>query len=747
MQTHHERGEPPGGVRPVGGLAMGGEIGGQSFSHRASVYSESTVCQVEGTRIYKATEEFHAAGLCVIPLAARSKRPALASWKVYQTRRPDSSERWTWFGENPERNLGIVCGGISGNGTGKSLAVLDFDDPGAYETFAQDHPEVVSSTWVVRTGGGGVHVYLSIPGHVSTGKIVGGDLKAEGGYVLAPPSIHPNGTPYQWIHKGDTILEVKSLAALGIGSKANTKGPAPAIEGMIPEGERNATLASLGGTMRRRGMSEGAILSALIAENFHRCDPPLAQTEVRAIAKSVAKYEPTAKPGRAPTGEHLTDLGNARRLVALHGADLRYCFPWSRWIVWGGTRWSADDSGEVHRRAKSTVATIYGEASRSTDEDARKAIAKHAMRTEASQKLQAMIALARSELGIPVLPKDLDTHRWLLNLQNGTLNLRTATLQPHSQANMITKLAPVEYDPSARCPLWLAFLDRIMGGKEALIGFLQRAIGYALTGDVSERALFILYGTGANGKTTFLNVVSALLGEDYAQQTPTETLLVKRFGSAIPNDVARLRGARLITAQETAEGRRLAESLVKQMTGGDKLTARFLRAEFFEFRPEFKIFLATNHKPVIRGTDKAIWDRIRLIPFNVTIPEHEQDKHLAEKLEAELPGILCWALDGCSAWQRDGLGAPQEVKQATASYREEMDVIADFLKDCCVMTPNAVATKGESYVAYTKWCEGAGERALAKRVFGKRIRERGIREDKTGKGHVWCGIGLLGAEQ
>jgi hypothetical protein len=251
-----------------------------------------------------------------------------------------------------------------------------------------------------------------------------------------------------------------------------------------------------------------------------------------------------------------TDLGNARRLVQLHGADLRYCHPWKRWFVWDARRWAKDDTGEVMRRAKDTVRLIYAEATNIPDEDGRKAVAKHAMRSEGVQRLRAMITLGESEPGIPVLPIGLDRDPWRLNVLNGTLDLRTGELRPHSRSDHITKLAPVYYDPAATCPLWLSFLDHIMGGNAELVRFLQRAVGYSLTGDTSEQVVFIFYGTGANGKTTLLKTVGSMVG-DYGQQTPIDTLMVRR-GNTIPNDVARLRGARFVTAVEAEEGQRLA---------------------------------------------------------------------------------------------------------------------------------------------------------------------------------------------
>jgi len=444
-----------------------------------------------------------------------------------------------------------------------------------------------------------------------------------------------------------------------------------------------------------------------------------------------------------PIEAQKSDQGNAMRLVHRHGQDLLYCHPWKKWLVWDGRRWQRDNTAEVVRRAKETVRSIYAEAEEVADENERKALRKHAIRSENEPHIRRMIKLADSEPGIPVLPNELDADRWLLTCLNGTLDLRTGELGEHQREDRITKLAPVEYDPKAPAPTWDAFLQRIMDGNEDLIAFLQRAVGYSLTGDVSERVLFLLYGRGANGKTTFLETVRALLG-DYAQRTPMETLLAKRGGS-IPNDVARLRGARFVSASESEEGKRLNEPLIKELTGGDTISARFLYGEYFEFKPQCKMWLATNHKPVVRGTDKAIWDRIQLIPFAVTIPEAEQDKHFGEKLKAELAGILAWAVKGCLDWQENGLGVPGEVKRATEGYREEMDTVGNFIKDCCVVSPTAVVGSKEFNETYCKWCEENGERPLSQKKVGTQLRERGFTKDRNSKtGRIeWYGLGLL----
>jgi len=403
---------------------------------------------------------------------------------------------------------------------------------------------------------------------------------------------------------------------------------------------------------------------------------------------------------------YCTDVGNAKRLVKQHGATLRYCYPFSNWLSWDGKRWQVDDTGEAARRAKDTIARVRIEAALQKDKATRDALWNHAKISESDAKLRAMLSQAQSEVGIAIKPDDLDSNPFLLTANNGTLNLQNGDLRPHRQTDLITKLAPVDYDPQAECPLWEAFLATIMGSKPGLINFLRRAIGYSLTGDTSERALFIMYGSGANGKSTALETIRALLG-DYAARTPAETLLARR-DNAIPNDVAKLKGARFVSASETDEGRRLAEAQIKDLTGGDTISARFMRAEWFDFKPECKLWLSTNHRPVVRGTDKAIWDRLKLIPFDVRIPEEKQDRKLLSKLKAELPGILAWAVRGCLEWQAEGLGVPDEVRNATGDYQSEMDVLAAFIADCCVLTPNAQASATSLYQSYKRWCDDSG---------------------------------------
>jgi putative DNA primase/helicase len=458
----------------------------------------------------------------------------------------------------------------------------------------------------------------------------------------------------------------------------------------------------------------------------------------------VAALEDYGERGGIPfTDFKRTDLGNSERFIVRHGVEILYCYAWGKWLVWTGPRWERDEGGKVYRLAKATVRSMYQEAAEAEDEGERKALAQHATRSEAEARIRAMLELAKSEE--PVSPEELDARPWLLNVQNGTVDLRSGILRPHRQEDLITKLAPFEYDPDATAPTWEAFLEQILPDEE-LRAFVQRAVGYSATGDTSEQCMFINHGAGANGKSTFQEAIAAALG-DYAMRAPTEMLLARRT-SGIPNDVARLKGARFVAASETEEGRRLAESLIKDLTGQDTITARFMRAEWFDFKPTHKLWLSTNHKPEIRGTDNAIWRRIRLIPWTVTIPPEEQDKKLPAKLRDELPGILAWIMQGCLDWQRNGLRPPEEVRRATGRYRAEMDVLAAFIDGECIVAEHATATAKALYSAYKAWCEEFGERPETQRRFGGRLKERGFENGKITagphKGYVeWYGIGLV----
>jgi len=432
-----------------------------------------------------------------------------------------------------------------------------------------------------------------------------------------------------------------------------------------------------------------------------------------------------------------TDLGNAKRLVKLHGKDLHFCHDWAKWLIWSGYRWKIDHTNEVERLAKDTAKYIHAEASESNNNEERKALSKWANQSESDYRISAMLNLTKSEPGIPVTPDQLDANGWLLNVKNGTINLKNGEIYPHKREDLITKLANITYDHNATYYTFMKFLHEILDNES--INFIQSAIGYSLTGDVSEQALFFLHGSGANGKSTLLNVIRNMLG-DYAKFTDPELLTLKE--NCHPTGRADLMGVRLAITVETEEGKQLAETFVKQITGEEKMKARFMKQDFFEFNITSKIWLAANHKPVIRGTDYAIWRRIHLIPFNTTIPKKQQDKKLAEKLNKELSGILNWAILGCLNWQENGLEVPEEVASATQKYKNEMDTIGNFISEYCTENQKYKIKASTLYEEYKKWCGENGEVPLSTKFFGIKLAEKGLTKKREIAGFFYIGIGL-----
>jgi putative DNA primase/helicase len=435
-----------------------------------------------------------------------------------------------------------------------------------------------------------------------------------------------------------------------------------------------------------------------------------------------------------------TDATNAQRLYREHGKDIRYNAAWKKWVVWNGSHWEIDEGALIHTKGLETVRNIYDEVLKTDDYRERIEIEKYAMLSESMRRREAFVRAASFIKELNITSDDLDPNPWLLNVKNGTINVTTGEFWEHRQEDMITKIANVEYKPDADCPLWKQFIREIMNFKADIINFVQTAAGWALTGDTSEQTLFILFGSGANGKSTFLNTIMYLLG-DYALATPTETFMRKN-GDQNTNDLARLRGTRFVTTTEAEQGRRLSEPLIKKITGNDQMTARFLYGEFFNFMPTFKIFMATNHKPVIKGTDYGIWRRIKLIPFTTRITEEKQDKHLELKLREEASGILNWLLEGTKRWKKERLIVPLDILNATDEYRGEMDIIGNFLKECCTQTPGATIRIREFFKAYQEWCEENNEHAVSERFLGLRMKEMGFERTRTADARYWLGLTL-----
>jgi putative DNA primase/helicase len=435
----------------------------------------------------------------------------------------------------------------------------------------------------------------------------------------------------------------------------------------------------------------------------------------------------------------LTDAGNAECFAARHGDSVRFVHGWGRWLLRARPRWALDDRGEVRELMVETVRHRFAEAALAEDLEERKRITKHALASERRDRIMAALDLASSKAPIASVPDDLDRDPLLFNVENGTIDLSTGRLRPHDPADLITKLARVAYDPAATAPRWEAFLRQVIPDA-AVREYLQRAVGYGLTGSVAEHVLFFLFGTGRNGKSTFLEVLLELLG-DYAKAAPHNLLLATKQDRHAA-EIATLMGFRFVTAVEAGEGRSWDEAKVKHLTGGDTVSARWMHGNPFTFKPSHKFWVAANHKPRVTGTDLGFWRRVHLIPWTVTIPEEDVDKNLSAKLRAELPGILRWAVEGCVAWQREGLRPPPAVVAATKDYRSGEDVIGAFLDDRCIREPAGRVVSSVLYRVFREWVEANGERHMTARAFGDALEERGL-ERKKANGQRWIvGVSL-----
>ena len=674
-------------------------------------------------------------GFAVFPCKPRGKPPLTASG--YKDSSRDEAQIRAWWQDWPAANVGIDCGS-------SDILVLDVDGTEGEASLA-DIGVALEAGIEVSTGKGR-HLYFQANGKTYKNAVAikpGLDIRCAGGSVIAPPSIHESGREYAFTTDAELsaipawleeLLEPFERNTGDVVSRHTTDElDEPGAD--IPDGMRSAQLTSIAGTMRRRGMTRESIEAALLLENTKRCKPPLAREEVAKIAESVSQYD---------VGEELfnrTDAGNAERLAYKFAHEIRYRFETNQWLVWNERFWQPDREASIVLRARDVARDMYEQAWRLDDKAEAKELASFALKSEGRQRLAAMVDIAKSI--VPIAIADLDADPMLLNVENGIVDLRTGELKPPDKLAYITKSAGVRYDTSVGAPRWERFLGEIFDGNAELIQFVQRAVGYSLTGDIREQCLFILHGTGSNGKSTFIETLLALLG-DYANQTPPETVMAttRQSGQASP-ELAMLPGLRMLATVETDEDRKLNESLIKQLTGGDTLIARKLFSDYFDFRPAFKLWFATNHLPNITGTDHAIWRRIRKISFDVTIPDDDQDKALPAKLRDELPGILNWAILGALEWQRIGLDPPLQVMQATSEYRRSMDVIGDFLADRVEDAAGIPTPKSRFYQVYEDWCRDNGETPLTQRALSLKLRERGYAEQRLTAGvRAWKDVNV-----
>jgi putative DNA primase/helicase len=629
--------------------------------------------------------------------------------------------------------------------------MLDVDAPELQQAIQDETGQVFPETFTVASNKG-MHFYFK---HTAASQSLGKniqlkdktgnvrcDIKVHNSYVVAPGSIHPCGKPYEVLNNAD-IVEAPDWLVTWIKTQHQhaeaDQEQADLNEPKVKEGGRNTFLFARVCKLRTSSLSKSEALIALGAINKDTCLPPLEETELSKIVESAYSYKPT---DNADLPSH-TDLGNAQRLVAAEGKDIKHCYKNKSWYVWDDTKWSKDENGEIQRRAKKTVKAMLHEAADLDDKECKTLVA-HEQTSESEARLNSMVSLARSEKGVSVQLTDFDTDPMLFNCMNCTIDLNTGNPREHRRVDLISKIAPFKYDAKAECPTWQGFLSTVTEGNGELMDYLQRCVGYSLTGQTIEHALFLLYGNGANGKSTFLEVLRHVFG-DYSQTADFGSFLFST-GQPVRNDLAKLNGARFVTASESDSSRRFDETVIKQMTGGDTITARFLYGEHFEFAPQFKLWLGTNHKPPIRGQDEGVWRRFRLIPFTVSIPPDKQDHALKSKLMLEASGILNWALDGLAQWQAKGLQEPEIVKDSTKEYRENQDAIGQFLTAECLVGKHFKSPARSLYNTYKGWATLTGEYELSERAFSNVLGERGFKKTRDGSGMWWNGVTAIPEE-
>lgn len=725
-------------------------------------------------------------GRCSCPnLECKSpgKHPIPNAWQDRAT--VDPAQIDSWWREYPNASVGIV----TGVGSGFFAFDVDVTKGADLDAFQAQHG-ALPVTLTALTGSGGYHVLFKHPGgylpnsasHLGHGL----DIRGDGGFIVAAPSLHASGRRYSWLNPEDQIAEAPAWLLTLI---RRPKAATPGVGGRVAEGGRNDALTRLAGRLRAMDCDEAELEAALLAFNDSRCTPPLSESEVRRIALSVSRYQPAPvgvwDPSLDPDPEPAldyevdeTDIGNALRLERKHGRNLRYVCDWGEWLVWRNHRWEVDDEA-ARRLAQDTAISIQAEVAElqaqvdsaaaevrqlqpmAFESDAQgptpehaaamrraEAIAarlgslrKHAKESRNSHRINAMLTEARVRSFMAIDSSDLDTDPLILGVPNGVLDLQRGTLRAARRRDLLTKSAGTAFNASASCPQWEAFLEQVLCGDAELIAYLQRAVGYSLTGSVDGQVFFFLSGDGANGKSVLINTLLAVLG-DYAKPGANSLIEEDRFGNRHPADVADLQGARLVAVTETEEGRGLPEAAIKRLTGGEPLKARKMRQDFFTFAPSHKLWISGNHKPDIRGTDHGIWRRLRIIPFNFRVSK--PDPEIGARLITEAEGILAWAVRGCRDYLQGGLAEPKTVLDALEEYKAEQDPIGLFLGERCLVTQGESAKSTDMYAAYKDWCALNGYKyPLNIKRFKQIMGKKGFEVAHTMKGRVWVGVKLL----
>lgn len=702
-----------------------------------------------------------ARGWALTPM--RGKRPINPGW---QSETPISLDDLLAHARNGG-NLGLRTGAVSG------VAVIDIDPQnGGVEPEALESTETVS----VRTGGGGTHLYFKVPDGAtvpnSAGEIAPGvDVKGDRGVIVFPGSVHPGtGKVYEWIVSPDECSLVEFPMDLLRAKTEPRPAPPPSANGKAHSNghddkrRRSYALAALDDECDLlRGTTEGdrhaqIYKSAAAVGHYEhilgrgQCEQRLVEAArttgqdehdiIRSVADGLDKgaREPKEppKPAKrtrktatkrsdddADADDPLTELSAARELQRIHGNDLRHSSTLGP-LVWDGRRWC--QSRKAAERLAHSLGEIYRTKAHKLGTDDPKIMAKwysFARRLESAAGIEAVLDVAKSLDGIDADEIEFDANPILLNVANGTIQLDTGELREHRREDYLTRLCEEPFDPSARCPRFELFMREIFNGDEALVSYVQFALGYGLTGLTIHDLVFIAWGAGGNGKTSLLSLVQFILG-DYAHQIDPEVLMLQKYAQH-STEIAALRGARFVLGVESGEGRRLDESKLKALSGGDKIRGRFMHRDSFEFTPQLKLYLCTNYRPIVRDDTFGLWRRIRLLPFERTFAGADADPKLMDKLQAEAGGVLAWLVRGAVIACQSEPGLPRAVEAACEDYRAEQDIVGRFIEDECEVYPDAMVLAGDLYRAYQHY---TGNRGDTQRRFLDRLVARGFARHK-----------------
>lgn len=711
--------------------------------------SDMSIASGEQPSLLEIARNYRRRGWCPIPVPHQEKAPVDREW---QRLRYEEGQLLNIF-SGRQQNIGIHLGEPS-NG----LIDIDLDCAEA-RVLAEALLPPTNAIFGRQSSSSAHRLYMATgmipetrrflaPGH---GTLV--ELRSSGAQTIFPPSVHPTGEPIFWVAEGDPA-EIDSAELLRcVGELATASLLTKCWK--LADKQRHHLAMHLSGALLRSGWSPTRVEQwiRMIAQAAGDTDVPdrvkaaqstadrqredrpfsswnnLEEVLDTGIVGRISEWLAVQRTVRAPEPiEALvdefraTDVGNSHRLVRRHGENLHYDGTNQRWLIWDNHRWIPDDRLQVFEWAKDTVQTMHELAlSLRMGTPERNDLQKWAKQSESSSRIDAMVKLSRSAGLVPVLADELDTNPWLLTLQNVTLDLRTGDAGPHQRDHLITRMVHTKWDPEAACPTWDRYLSTAMAGNTEMIGYIQRLVGYTLTGITSEQLMVFCYGPPDTGKTTLVETMASLLDE-FAEKMPVDLLLTGLKDSG-EYDLAKLKGARYAFAVEPGEERRLNISRVKELSGDDTIRGRNPYGKPFSFRPSHKIWLATNHQPNVRGIDEAIWTRLRVVPFEVQIPEADQDPQLKEKLKREFPGILRWAVEGCLAWQKAGLQTPDRVRNAVRAYKAENDIVASWAEMRLEWGDKDSRCTSESlHKDYTEWCRNHGEHGiLTPNAFGRKF--------------------------